>query len=211
MVASPAPPAENGHHRGVGACDEPKRMGRPRDAGADQAILTAVADLLTEVGFNGLTIDAVAQRAGVGRATIYRRWDTKEQLVLDALTPDRLLTPDPDTGSLRGDLLAYYLPLTEPDAQQGAIRLMPALAAEAAIDAHLAERLRSFVAERRSPVARIIERGIDRGEVAADLDVELAIDLLSGSIMYRLYFTGLRVDPPLVEDMVDRVCRAIAP
>lgn len=188
-----------------------RRIGRPRDARADEAILTAVVEILTEVGFNGLTIDGVAQRAGVGKATIYRRWESKEQLVLDSLTPDRLLVPEPDTGSLRGDLLAYYLPLTEPDAQQGAIRLMPALAAEAAVDPRLAERLRAFVSDRRSPVARIIERARDRGEVDADLDVELAIDLLTGAIMYRLYFSGLPVDPPMVEEMVDRVRRAIAP
>ncbi len=211
MRRSAAAIASNGHHRGVSEDATAKRIGRPRDVRADEAILAAVVELLTEVGFNGLTIDAVAHRAGVGKATIYRRWDGKEQLVLDALTPDRLATPEPDTGSLRGDLLAYYLPLTEPEAQRGATSLMPALAAEAAADPQIAERLRSFVSNRRAPVARILERAIDRGEVEADLDIELAIDLLTGAIMYRLYFSGLPVDPPTVAELVDRVRRAIQP
>lgn len=173
--------------------------------------MTAVVELLSEVGFTGLTIDAVAQRAGVGKATIYRRWDGKEQLVLDALAAGRLTVDEPDTGDLRTDLVAFYLPLTDPLNQQGAIRLMPALAAEAAMDERLAERLRAFVSDRRTPVANILERARARGEVDTDLDVELAIDLLTGPIMYRLYFSGDRVDAALIDTLVDRVIRAIAP
>lgn len=189
----------------------PKRLGRPRDAAADEAILAATVDLLGEVGFTGLTVDAVATRAGVGKATIYRRWSGKEQLVLDALTASRMQLEVPDTGSLRGDLLAFYLPLTEAEAQAGAIRLMPALAAQAAVDDQLAERLRAFVSDRRGPVAELMARGRARGEVGDDLDVELAIDLVTGPIMYRLYFSGLPVDAPLVEELIERVLRAIAP
>lgn len=211
MPRSAALDAPTGHHRRVGEDQGTKRLGRPRDAAVDEAILGATAELLGEVGFTGLTVDAVAARAGVGKATIYRRWDGKEQLVLDALTASRMQLETPDTGALRTDLLAFYLPLTEADAQEGAIRLMPALAAQAAVDERLAERLRAFVSDRRTPVAELIARGRDRGEVADDLDVELAIDLLTGPIMYRLYFSGLPVDASLVEDLVDRVLRAIAP
>lgn len=193
--------------------DDPgtRRVGRPRDAAVDDAILTATVDLLVEVGFTGLTVDAVAARAGVGKATIYRRWRGKEQLVLDALTASRLHPEVPDTGSLRSDLLAYYEPLTEAEAQAGAIRLMPALAAQAAVGDELAERLRAFVSDRRTPLAEVIERAQARGEVQQDLDVELAIDLLTGPIMYRLYFSGSPVDRPTVEGLIDRVLRAIAP
>ena len=129
--------------------------------------------------------------------------------MLDALTASRLQPDVPDTGALRTDLLEYYLPLTEAEAQAGAIRLMPALAAQAAVDDRLAERLRSFVSDRRTPVAQVLDRAKARGEVAADLDVELAIDLLTGPIMYRLYFSGQPVDAPLVEALVDRVLGAI--
>ena len=187
--------------------DDPgtRRVGRPRDAAVDDAILTATVDLLVEVGFTGLTVDAVAARAGVGKATIYRRWRGKEQLVLDALTASRLHPEVPDTGSLRSDLLAYYEPLTEAEAQAGAIRLMPALAAQAAVDDELAERLRAFVSDRRTPLAEVIERAQARGEVEQDLDVELAIDLLTGPIMYRLYFSGTVVDDDVIRRLLDGV------
>ena len=185
--------------------------GRPRDAHVDEAILTAVLDLLTEVGFRGLTIDAVARRAGVGRASIYRRWEGKEQLVLDALASGRLVMEGPDTGRLRDDLIGFYLPLAEAEAQQGAVRLMPALAAEAAVQPDLAVRLRAFVSDRRSPVAAILERARLRGEIEADVDVELVVDLLTGPIMYRLYFSGAVVDQAMIQELVDRVLRCITP
>ena len=217
MASTVSVPARSGGVRETGrVTDEPadaspRRPGRPRDARADEAILGAVVDLLAEEGFSGLTIDAVANRAGVGKATIYRRWEGKEQLVLDALSSGRIQVDAPDTGDLRGDLLAYYLPLTEADAQQGAIRLMPALAARAAVDDQIADRLRTFVSDRRTPVAALIERARGRGEVAVDLDVELAVDLLTGPIMYRLYFSGTPVDRAMVEALVDHVIRALRP
>lgn len=205
------PPAPVGETRGVAADPAPRRPGRPRDARADEAILTAVVDVLGEVGFTGLTIDAVAHRAGVGKATVYRRWDSKEQLVLDALAAGRIDYDEPDTGSLRDDLVAYYLPLTDTQAQQGAVRLMPALAAEAAVDDQIAERLRAFVSDRRTPVAHLLERARQRGEVDPAVDPDLVIDLLTGPLMYRLYFSGAPVDRSVVEELVDRVLRAVAP
>jgi AcrR family transcriptional regulator len=189
--------------------EERRRPGRPRDAGADDAIMDAVMELLTEVGFRGLTIDAVAHRAGVGKATIYRRWESKEQLVLDALTNGRIPVPQPDTGSLRDDLLAYYLPLAVPDAQVGAIRLMPALAAEAADDVELAARLHAYVSDRRAPVAGILHRAQGRGEIAEGFDMELVVDLLTGAIMYRLYFSGDVVDEDMIHRLVEGVLAGI--
>lgn len=188
---------------------ERRRPGRPRDAGADDAIMDAVVELLTEVGFGGLTIDAVAHRAGVGKATIYRRWDGKEQLVLDALAAGRIPVPQPDTGTLRDDLLAYYLPLADIEAQQGAVRLMPALAAEAAVDPDLADRLHAFVSDRRAPVAGILRRAQERGEVNDDVDIELVVDLLTGAIMYRLYFSGAVVDEDVIRRLLEGVLLAI--
>ena len=134
--------------------------GRPRDPRADAAILTAVVELLAEVGFGGLTVDAVAHRAGVGKATIYRRWDGKEQLVLDALSTEVQLMATPDTGDLATDLLQIYEPMAEPVAQQSATRLMPALAAEAAVNPELADRLRSFVAMRRGAARDALQRAM---------------------------------------------------
>jgi AcrR family transcriptional regulator len=189
--------------------DERRRPGRPRDATVDDAIMDAVIELLTEVGFRGLKIDAVAQRAHVGKATIYRRWVGKEQLVLDALTANRIPVPEPDTGSLRDDLLAYYLPLADLEAQKGATRLMPALAAEAAVDPEIAERLQAYIADRRAPVAGILVRAQERGEVAENVDTELVVDLLTGAIMYRLYFSGAPVDEDVVQRLLEGVLTAI--
>jgi len=188
---------------------ERRRPGRPRDLGVDDAIMDAVVEILTEVGFRGLTIDAVAQRAGVGKATIYRRWAGKEQLVLDALTAERVPVPEPDTGSLRDDLLAHYLPLADADAQRGAVRLMPALAAEAAVDPDIADRLQAFVSDRRAPVEGILRHAQERGEVNDDVDVELVVDLLTGAIMYRLYFSGTVVDEDVIRRLLDGVLIAI--
>jgi AcrR family transcriptional regulator len=188
---------------------ERRRPGRPRDLGVDDAIMDAVVEILTEVGFRGLTIDAVAQRAGVGKATIYRRWPGKEQLVLDALTAERVPVPEPDTGSLRDDLLAHYLPLADADAQRGAVRLMPALAAEAAVDPDIADRLQAFVSDRRAPVEGILRHAQERGEVNDDVDVELVVDLLTGAIMYRLYFSGTVVDEDVIRRLLDGVLIAI--
>lgn len=171
--------------------------------------MDAVVEIVTEVGFRGLTIDAVAHRAHVGKATIYRRWDGKEQLVLDALTAGRFPHPQPDTGSLRDDLLAYYLPLAEADAQKGAIRLMPALAAEAAVDSEIADRLHAYVADRRAPVAGILLRAQERGEVSEHVDTELVVDLLTGAIMYRLYFSGAVVDDDVIRRLLEGVLIAI--
>lgn len=171
--------------------------------------MDALLVLLAEVGFGGLTIDAVAQRAGVGKATIYRRWASKEQLVLDALTNGRIPIPEPDTGNLRDDLLAYYLPLADPEAQMGAIRLMPALAAEAAVDMELAARLHAYVSDRRAPVAGILRRAQERGEIGEGFDVELVVDLVTGAIMYRLYFSGAVVDDAVIRRLLDGVLLAI--
>src|SRR5262245_34265059 len=84
------------------------RRGHPRDARCDHAILQATLDLLVEAGAANLSIDGVAARAGVGKATIYRRWSSKEALVLETLSSDATTIEIPDTGSLRGDLVAYY-------------------------------------------------------------------------------------------------------
>lgn len=189
----------------------PRRPGRPRDKHADEAILEAVIDLLVEEGFGGLTIDAVAQRAGVGKATIYRRWAGKESLVLDALATTKEVMATPDTGALRTDLLEIYAHMSLPVTQQTVTRLMPALAAEAAVNPELAERLRVFVSERRLPSRTVLERGRERGEVRADVDIDLCIDVLTGPFLYRLLFTGSQVDDDLIAATIDLVLRAVAP
>ena len=207
-TGAPVSSAEQVHVRGD---ESPRRLGRPRDAGADQAILDAVVEVLSEVGFVGLTVDAVAHRAGVGKATIYRRWDTKEQLVLAAVSTERYATEIPDSGDMRTDLTALYRPLTEPLAQQKALRLLPALVAEAAVNDDLATKLKVFMADRRMPSLRVLEQAQERGELREGVDLELCVDLAIGSILHRLMFTRAPVDLALVDSLVDLVWRAVQP
>ncbi len=184
-------------------------MARPRDPRADEAILGAVLDLLAEVGFGRFTMDDVAAAAGVGKATIYRRWASKEQLVLDALSSGREPPPPVDTGSLRTDLSEIYARMVGPQARETTTRLMPALAVEAAVDEDVRLRLRAFVDDRRRPARDAFARAMARGEVAEDLDVELTIDLITGSVLNRLFFSDLPVDEQVLARVLDVVLAGI--
>lgn len=186
-------------------------VGRPRDPRVDEAILSAVLELVMEGGFGRLTIDAVAQRAGVGKATIYRRWSGKEELVLDAMQSSSGVEPFPSTGDLRTDLISAYEPFTDPSRQHATIGLMPALAAEAAVDPDLAGHLRAFVASRRTPVRALVQAALADGRLAADTDVELTLDLMTGGLLYRMFFSGGTVDMSVVEHTIDLVLKACAP
>jgi AcrR family transcriptional regulator len=197
--------AVRGKRTSVGA----RPRGRPRDEQAAEAILGAVVELLAEHGFSGLTVDAVAARAGVGKATIYRRWDTKEALVLAAISGRGAVPEPPDTGSLQGDLCALYGTIADDIQHEAAGRLLPALAAEAAVNPDMRTRLRAFVKDRRAPTKLVLRRGIDRGELPADTDLDLLIDLLVGPLFYRVVFTGQRITPKVVERSIDIVLRGV--
>ena len=188
---------------------ETRRPGRPRDARADEAILEAAATVLAQCGPAGFTVDAVAARAGVGKATIYRRWASRAELLLETAKQAALDLKDPDTGSVRADLvfvlsaLAVKLRLTD------AGRLMPALMAEAAINPEMSRTLAAFVAERRQLTLDVATRGIERGELPADTDPSLLIDLVAGPIFYRTLVARQPVEPEDVEQMVDAALGAV--
>lgn len=168
-----------------------------------------MVELLAEHGFSGLTVDAVAAQAHVGKATIYRRWDTKEALVLAAISA-RGVAPDlPDTGTLQEDLRVLYGSIADDMQHEAAGRLLPALAAEAAVNPDMRSRLRAFVKARRVPTKVALRRGIERGELPADTDLDLLIDLLVGPLFYRVVFTGQRITPKVVERSIDIVLRGV--
>jgi AcrR family transcriptional regulator len=188
--------------------------GRPRSGEAHQAILDATLALLAEVGFSALTVEGVAARAGVGKATIYRRWPSKVPLVVEAFGGLPAFT-DADTGTLAGDLsemLRAYLALFN---ETPLATVLPALASERAHDPALAELFNPVLRQRRSPLMAALERARDRGEIAADVDLELAADLIVGPIAVRLFFTGRRIQPKMVDPMVEMalhgICRAGRP
>jgi AcrR family transcriptional regulator len=176
--------------------------GRPRSEEAHQAILDATVDLLAEVGFSALTVEGVAQRAGVGKATIYRRWPSKLPLVVEAFGGLPQLE-DVDTGDLAEDLKAMlraYLQLfnTTPLAA-----ILPSLAGERAHNEALSEVFDPVLKGRRQPLRSVLERGIARGELPAGLDLELAADLVVGPIAVKLFFKGGKPSPRMVGPMVD--------
>ncbi len=185
------------------------RRGRPRDERAAEAILAAVVQVLEEQGFSGLTVDAVAGRAGVSKATIYRRWSTKEELVLTAISGRSHMAELPDTGTLRDDLRVLYGTIADDIQQEAAGRLLPALAAEAAVNPAMRTRLRRFVADRRGPTKFVLRRAIERGQLPADTDLDLLIDLLVGPLFYRVVFTGHRISAKVVERSIEIVLRGV--
>jgi AcrR family transcriptional regulator len=186
------------------------RRGRPRDESCTSAILSATIDLVAEVGIAGLTVDAVSARAGVGKATIYRRWSSKEALMLDAwmsFSPTMLV---PDTGSLRSDLQALFVgidrPLNDPTLQ----RVFPQMIAAAKINPEVREAYRTFVAERRRPARTVLERAVERGELPPDTDLQLVGDMLIAPMIYRWLVTDGPVDDEFAARVIDTVLAGLS-
>jgi AcrR family transcriptional regulator len=181
-----------------------RARGRPRSEPARQAILAAAADLLLTRGLAAVSMDAVAARAGVSKATIYRWWPTKETLALDALY-EQLTEPSPeppDTGTLRGDLLALLLGWIERVGDRPFGRVIGALITEAATDPVFGKLYRErYVEPRRAQARTIFARAMGRDEIAVGTDVEAAIDLLYGALYHRL----LNGHAPLTQEFVETV------
>jgi len=165
-------------------------VSRPRSAESHAAILQAALELVVEDGLRGTTIEGIAARAGVGKTTIYRRWRTKEELFMEALRTVAFSLPDPDTGSLRGDVLAIITFNLEHATRKTAL-LMPRLMVEAAEDPALFAVMQEVLIEPRREVMRtILRRATERGDMRGDVDVEVAIDLLVGPFIYAVLATG---------------------
>ena len=186
--------------------------GRPRSAEADRAILRAAVDLLADEGYGGVTMEGVAARAGVGKATVYRRWPCKSALVVDAVTACREAgVPRPDTGSAREDLLAYVRGFMHHLRTSDAGRVMPALVAELSRHPELATEFREgFVQPRRAKVLEAVRRGVERGEVRAGVDPELVADGVVAVLLHRFLVTGMEIDDGLPERLVAMLWQGIA-
>jgi AcrR family transcriptional regulator len=194
---------------------EQPRRGRPRSEKAKQAILRAASELLLEHGLHAMSMDDVAERAGVSKATIYRWWASKELLALDALaTAWAALAPPAqrDTGSLRGDLLARFRPWLRQLNAQPAGRVIAGLVAEAQTDPAFAKLyVEHFIQPRRDATRVLLLRAIDRGEIAGDTDIEVALDLLYGPVYHRLLHQHALLTDRFVQQVVDSVIAALAP
>ena len=147
---APATPAAASAPGGAAAGEGARRRGRPRDVRADEVILDAAAGVLAAVGAQGFTVDAVAVAAGVGKATIYRRWPTRADLVLAAAGRIGLELEPPETGNLRDDLVIHLTHLADKLANTPSGRLLIAIIGEAAVNEEMRTRLRAFVHQRRA-------------------------------------------------------------
>jgi AcrR family transcriptional regulator len=190
----------------------PRPVGRPRSTEADAAIAGAALGLLAEAGFEGVTVEAVAQRAGVARSTVYRRFPDRTRLVESVLHHAcQVPAVEPDTGSVGGDLLAVAKGLRRVLTATEFGRALPAVVAAAAGNPEVAEANRAFVATRRRVSLEAVARGVERGEVDPDLDPEVLIDMVVGPVFHRLFLSGRPVTDEWLAELVDRSVRACAP
>jgi AcrR family transcriptional regulator len=161
-----------------------RRPGRPRSEQAEQAIIEATLDLFAEQGFEGVCVEAVAARAGVGKATIYRRWPNKEELLLAAFSSLKSPFPEPKGVSVRDDLLAMVEVMCADKADPRKSRRYALLLGEGEKYPRLMTRYKETVVEpRRGAMRAVIRRGVQTGELRPDTDVEIAMLTLTGAIM----------------------------
>ncbi|MET4782265.1 TetR/AcrR family transcriptional regulator [Glaciihabitans sp. UYNi722] len=189
--------------------EQPSKLGRKRDHTRDPEILDAALEVLAETGYDGMTIDMVAARAKAGKATLYRRWPSKGELVIDAVacmkTGDIDYSQLPDTGTLRGDLIAMIKPHSIEDGEKK-LQIMAGLMSMLSRAPELADAANQAIIEPRASVNRILmRRAIDRGEIAADCDVE-TLSLISPSMAaYRVLILRKTVDRAFLISLIDGV------
>ena len=187
----------------------PRQPGRPRDPGYDRAILDATLQVLLDKGYKGLTIDGVAAKTGIGRPTIYRRWPSKPALVIAALAQSVGLSPTPDTGALRSDLLAFQRQQVRLMNSPESRRTTAGLVADLVADPELSEvYFRDYIAPRRESMRQALHRAINRGELRADADFDLIYDMLLGPLFMRSVVRGEPLGPDLAERTVEVVLTA---
>jgi AcrR family transcriptional regulator len=178
------------------------RTGRPRSDVVHRKILDATRELLSEAGYTNLRLEHVAARAGVGKATIYRRWGSKEALAQELLA--ELAGPHiaiPDMGDTREELLAAILNPMHAVTDTPFGPVIRALISQIAGNPTIGDPFRATVVQaRRDEIARVVARGIERGDLRPDADPEIATELLAGPVYFRLIFGG-----ELTADFADRV------
>jgi AcrR family transcriptional regulator len=186
-----------------------RKPGRPRSIECDRAILDAALEEYGTHGYEGMSVDAVALRAGVSKATIYRRFESKLELVTAAMyqvAEDR--KPTPDTGSLAGDLrvlLTHLGELTKDSTLGCNVRMM---VADGLRNPELGAVHDEFVQFRRTGTKLVLERAITRGELRADTDLEVAADVLGGPVFYRHLVSHMPVDDAYLDEVLHAFLRA---
>jgi AcrR family transcriptional regulator len=177
-----------------------------------EALAAAFFEELAAVGYGRLSLEAVAKRAGAGKAAIYRRWPSKREMAVALLSRVAIAAIAPaGTGTLRGDLEHYLHDAVRALTHPLASRIMPDLMAEATRDPELAQELTASVrGPRRENATQILRAAIDRGEIPADVDLELSLDFLAGPLYWRLAVTNMPVEDDYVERLVTQLVRFLA-
>lgn len=180
---------------------------RPRVEGErEDEILDATVELLIEAGYDRLTMDAVAKRARASKATLYRRWDSKAILVVEALIRAKQSPHigDHDTGSLRGDLLATFC--GNGGINESATHVMGSVITALSTDPEFAEQFREkFIAPKVAVTTAIYARAQERGEIGKDVDLEMIGPALAGILLHRTFILGIPPDDATIERVVDHV------
>lgn len=189
--------------------DNQPKLGRKRDHTRDPEIMDAALEVLAETGYDGMTIDMVATRAKAGKATLYRRWSSKAELVIDAVACMKRIDPDysllPDTGTLRGDFIAMIKPHSIEDSEKK-IQVMTGLLSMLSRDPSLADAVHTAIVEPRASVNRfLMRRAIERGEIPSDVAVETLALISPSMATYRSTVLRKPVDREFLIGIIDDV------
>ncbi|MCX4777670.1 TetR/AcrR family transcriptional regulator [Streptomyces sp. NBC_01264] len=189
----------------------PRTGGRLRNEDAHHSVLEATAALLVENGYGALTIEGVAKRANVAKSTVYRWWKSKPALVVDAYAHETATrAPEPDTGTLAGDLAAFVTDLYGTGRDPVRAKALTGLMAEAQLDPAFAEPFRAWVAGRREVVVTLLTRAVTREELPDTTDLDHAVDLVFGPFWYRLLTAHALLDPADAEAHVATVLHGLS-
>ena len=179
---------------------------RPRVEGdREQEILDAALTVLAETGYDRLTMDAVAAQAKASKATLYRRWSSKPQLVVEAVCSHKAHPPLPDTGTLRGDLMAAHCGmggLGDPRATAVQAAVVTAMARD---EEFAATYRREFLAPKQAASRILFERARARGEISDEVDLDLLVPALPGIVLHRVFLLGDAATPELVTRVIDQI------
>lgn len=213
MVSSPYSTNQDSPDNSVKGNGTPKAANaRRRSERAHQAILSAAAELLEEVGYADMTVQAIAARAGVSNKTIYRWWSNKAAVVMEAFAERTAnVVSVPNTGSLRADLNVFLQAVFAAHKTMKFGPTMASLVAAIQTDPILSEEFREqFITKRRDAVRQMLERAVERGELRASLDLEVVVDEVYGPIFYRLLVKHAPLDKQFAETLVNQLLLGVS-